>query len=218
MQMRKLLLLATAAATALLTVLPMTAASAAARSHVLTITKVGGPRVKAKAVLQLSLKTRTAATFIDPKTKTGVSCKKSTITDKVVSNPTRPGTAVETLTGQTFGRCTVTTFGATGVKSIKLNKLPYRTTISDAKGNPVTVFRLSTTIVLNTILGPLSCTFGAKKIKGHASNVGQTISFSKQLFKLTSGSSLCPTSGAFSATYGPVRDLSVAHNPKVFVN
>ncbi len=216
--MRKLLLLATAAATMLLAVLPMTAASAAARPHVLTIVRVGGPGVKPKALLQLSLKPGTSATFIDPKTKTGVSCKKSTISDKVITNPTRPGTAVESLTGQTFSRCTVSTVGATGLKSIKLNKLPYRTTISDAKGNPVTVFRLSTTIVLNTFVGALTCTYGASKINGHASNKDQTISFSKQLFKKSSGASLCPSSGAFSATYGPVRDQSVAGHPLVFVN
>jgi hypothetical protein len=215
--MRRMLLLGTAAATALLTVLPMTAASAAT-PHVLTIGKVGGPGVKPKAVLQLSLRPRTSATFYTPGTKSGVSCKKSTITDKVISNPTKPGRAVESLTGQTFGRCSVNIAGTTGVKSIKLNKLPYRTTVSDAKGNPVTVFRLSTTIVLTTILGPLNCTFGASKIVGHASNKGQTISFSKQLFKKTAGSALCPSKGSFSATYGPVLDLSVAHHPKVFVN
>jgi hypothetical protein len=214
--MRKLLLPAAAAAITL-AVLPMMAASAATHS-VLTISKVGGPNVKVGAILKASLAGTNKAVF---STGTGknVTCKKVTFTDKVTKNPAKPGTAMEKLTNQTFARCTEAGIsGATGVKSVKLNKLPYTTTIKDSKGDPVTVFGTNTTITLNTSLGPLSCTYKAKTTTGHASNATQTISFSGQKFSLLSGPGECPKSGTFSAKFGPVRDTSVKGSPHVFVN
>jgi len=215
--MRKVFVPAAAAAAMLLAVLPMTAASAAPKSDVLTITKVGGANVKVGAVLTASLKKGTTANFFKPHTTTGVKCKSVSFTDKVTSNPTHPGTAKELLTKQTFNKCSSNVGGVKSVKSVTLNKLPYKTTISDSKGNPVTVYATSTTIKLNSILGTLTCIYTAKTTKGVASNTGQTITFTNQLFTLKSGSSGCFPKGSFSATFGPVKDSS-AGNAAVYIN
>ncbi|MGO8959870.1 MAG: hypothetical protein ACLQFR_21245 [Streptosporangiaceae bacterium] len=214
--MRKLLLPAAAAAAALLAVLPMTAASAATHD-VLTTGKPNGTNVKVGAILKASLKAKTTATFLTSG-KNGVTCKKVMFTDKVIKNPSSPGTAHENLTAQTFSSCTVKGIpGATGVKSVKLNKLPYPTTIQ-SKGGVVTVSGTNTTITLNTSVGTISCTYKASTTKGTASNKAQTISFSKQKFTRTASPLACPPNGTFSATFGPVLDTSVKGNPHVFVN
>jgi hypothetical protein len=218
--MRKLLLPAAAAA-ALLAAAPMTAASAASHD-VLTTGKVGGPNVKVGALLQASLKSNTTAKFLTSKSS-GVTCKKVTFTDKVISNPPQPGTAKESLTKQIFvsSSCSVKGIqGATSVKSVKVNKLPYRATISGKKGFPVTVSGTSTTITLNTTLGPLSCTYTAngRITKGNASNTTQTISFNGQKFTRSHSPLNCPKTGTFSATFGPVVDTSAKGHPHVFVN
>jgi hypothetical protein len=222
MQMRKLSALVAAVAAVLLAALPTTTTALAATRHsVLTIGKVGGPNVRVGAILQGSLKKGTKATFLVSGTK-GVTCKSVSFKDKVVKNPTRPGTAVESLIAQTFKRCTVSPgLGATGVKSVVLVKLPYKTTISDSRGNPVTVFGTKATLSLNTSVGTISCTYIAIKnmTKGSASNKGQVISFSKQPFKRLSGPpNACPGKGSFSAAFAPVKDTSVKGSPPVFVN
>ena len=216
--MRRLVALAvSAAAAALLVALPSTAAFAATHD-VLTTGKVGGPNVKVGALLQGGLKSGTKATFLTSKSA-GISCKSVSFTDKVTKNPAKPGMATEQLTAQTYKKCSVSGIaGATGVKSVVLNSLPYKTTISDSRGYPVIVYGTTATLTLNTVLGPLSCQYKATKTNGKASNTGQTISFSKQAFKLKAGSSACPATGSFSATFGPVKDTSVMGSPHVFVN
>jgi hypothetical protein len=52
--------------------------------------------------------------------------------------------------------------------------------------------------------------------------VGNTVTFKNQKLSLdkSASSSLCSSAGAtatFSAVYGPVRDTSVKHHPRVFV-
>jgi hypothetical protein len=219
--MRKpLLLAATAAATAMLVLAPAAAALAAPAHDVLTTGKVGGPNVKVKAVLQASLKARTVLVFSSVTgTAITLKCTKSTITSKVTVNPARPGTAVQSLTGETVTGCKANT---TLVKSVTVTvtKLPNKVTTSDAKGNPVTVFGPSATLkIVTTVIGTITCHYSAKTIKGNASNTGSLISFSKQVFNRAAGSNTnCPTKGALTATYGPVVDLSVAGHPHVFVN
>jgi hypothetical protein len=210
---------ATVTAVVALTTLTLATAAVAApaTSHaVLTTKKVGGPNVKTGAKLTATLTKGATAKF---SSSTGnVTCKKSNFSDKVTKNPAKPGTARLSLTHQSFAKCTTTFGGATGVKSVKLNKLPYKTSISDKSGNPVKVSNVSTTITLNTVVGTLSCTYKAKSVNGNASNKTQVISFSKQPFTLSSGSSACPKHGSFSASYGPVTDSSVSGHPHVFIN
>src|SRR5262245_25476255 len=204
-----------AALTAFAVAAPAEAAPAVVH-HVLTIRKVGGPNVKKGAILKASLSTGAKAVFAS--SAGNVTCKVSSFTVKVTNNPPKPGTATESLTRQTFGKCSTTISGATSVKSAKLTKLPYKTTISDKAGFPVTVTGPRTTITLNTILGTLSCSYKAASAKGHANNSKQTITFTKQPFSKSSGPAACPSKGSFSVSYGPVRDTSVTGSPHVFVN
>jgi hypothetical protein len=219
--MRKSMLLAgTAAATAMLVLGPTASALAAPTHDVLTTVKVGGPNVKVKDVLQAGLKAKTVLVFSSVSgTAISLKCTKSTITSKVTTNPRRPGTAVQSLTGDTVTGCKANT---TLVKSVTVTvtKLPNKITTSDAKGNPVTVFGPSARLkIVTTIIGTITCNYSAKTIKGHASNTGSLISFSKQVFNRAAGSnSNCPAKGALTVTYGPVVDLSVKGHPHVFVN
>ncbi len=222
--MRKQLAVAAATGTVLAGLLPLTAASAAtsasaARHPVLTIGRVGGKGVKVGAVLKAGLARGKSVTFFKPGTRNGVTCKSASFTDKVTRNPLTPGVALEKLTAQTFSKCTVHGItGARSIKSIKIIGLPYRTTVSSRSGHPIVLFRARTTLTLNTILGSISCTYGAARVKGKWSNVGQVNIFKNQTFTKLSGSAACLRTGDFSATFGPVKDVSVRNHPHVFVN
>ncbi len=221
--MYKRVFLTMATATAMLAVLPMAAASAAT-PKVLTINKVGGVGVAIGAIIKAPLKAGTKATFFSPGTTTGISCTAALVTNKVTANPLKPGTALESLTAQTFTGCTTNIPGTTSVQSVKVLNLPYTSAISDTTGPPfpVTVTKpggvLKTTIVVNSVLGTLTCSYRTVKLSGTAVNVGNADIFKNQRFTLVSGSSACPTAGNFSATFGPKRDFSVTGNPLVFVN
>lgn len=217
MKMRKLLLAAVSMAALLLGIAPMTAASAATHD-VLTISRAHGANVKVGAVLKANIKAGTKVTFLTGR-NAGITCKAASFTAKVTSNPKAPGTAKESLTAQSFGRCSVHGIsGATGVKSIKLNRLPYKATIKDSAGDPVTVSGTNTTLTLRSSLGAIKCTYKATTTKGSASNASQTITFRNQLFRKQSGPNVCPKTGKFSAAFGPVLDTSVRGRPHVFVN
>lgn len=222
MQMRKLMLAGAAVAMALLLPVSMSTvaqASPAVTHDVLTWGKAGGVNV-GKQVLKASLKSKTKAVF----SSSGgtIRCAKSTFTAKVTKNPKRPGSARESLTAQTFSSCKVTgNPDVTGVKSVTINHLPYTTTISDKKGDPVTVSKPETTLKLISVLNPkvpITCVYRASATHGSASNKSQTITFKNQTFKKASGPTVCSRTGKFSATYGPVIDTSVKHHPHVFVN
>jgi hypothetical protein len=224
MQIRRTLFAGAAAAMATLAVLSTaTAAGAApaAKHDVLTISKVGGANVKVGAKLSASLAKGTKAVFASGAMT--LTCTKSTFTSKVTKNPTAPGTASESVTKQSVGGCTIS--GVTGItiQSVTVTGLPYKSTVSTKKGLPVTVSNAATTIVVvvQGVTNPVSCTYRDKTLKGNASNKHQTIAFSKQTFTLdtTVSNGLCtPSTGTFSATYGPVKDTSVKHSPSVFVN
>lgn len=218
--MRRYFYIGTVVATALIAILPV-ASAAAASVHVLTTGKVNGPAVKPGAVLKASLAKGSAATFTTSLGK--LTCAKSGLTAKVTGNPAKHGTARETLTAQTFSKCTINVSGVT-VSSVTVSNLPYHITVSDSKGNPVKVSELSKTKPLLTSFTAkagtvvVSCSFKATAISGSTSNKGNVTVFVKQSFKLAAGSSFCPASGTFSATYGPLRDSSVKRSPVVFVN
>ncbi len=218
--MPKYLYVVAAAASALLVAAPMVSAEAAT-AHVLTIGKAGGTAVSKGDVLFASLAPKTVVVVTEKGQK--LTCKSATVTSKVVSNPTAPGKATESVTKQTLSKCTISVKGVTVESAAALN-LPYVSTVSDSKGNPVTVSGRSKSKPLGFIATvkvgktTITCSSSAASITGHASNKGNTVSFSNQTFKKLKGGSLCPKSGAFSATYGPLTDISVKGHPKVFVN
>lgn len=206
-------------ATALIAIVPATSASAAS-AHVLTTGKVGGPAVKPHAVLKAGLAKGSAAVFVTSLGK--LTCAKSTVTAKVISNPAAHGTARESLTAQTFGKCTINVSGAT-VGKMTISDLPYAITMSDAKGDPVKVSGHSksapmlVTLTVTDVI-TVSCSYKATAISGREVNKGNETVFVKQSFKLSSGSSFCPKSATFSAVYAPLRDTSVKGSPAVFVS
>jgi hypothetical protein len=210
---------AASAATAMLVLAPAAGALAAPVHDVLTTVKVGGPNVKVGAVLRSGLKVGTALTFSS--TIANLRCTKSTVTSKVTANPARPGTATESVTAETVSGCKAVRppVAVTSV-TVTVTKLPYRSTVSDARGFPVTVFGPSATIkIVTTMFGTITCKYSARTIKGKASNTGSLISFSNQVFNKAAGSNrACPAKGALTVTYGPVVDLSVTGHPHVFVN
>ena len=226
------LILATAGVMVL--ALPASAAYAAsahpaASKPVLTVGKTGGPAVKKGAVLKAGLVKRTSVSFALG-TTFSATCKTSTFKAKVTANPSKPGKATLSVTTQTFGKCALNppVSGVT-LKGITALHLSYAGTISNAKGNPVTItgskksapLTFEASIAVGTT--PLTCIYTAKSVSGHASNKGNKVSFTKQKFTLdtTGSSSLCTSAAStatFSASYGPVVDSSVKHSPKVFVS
>ncbi|RGD57941.1 Tat pathway signal sequence domain protein [Kitasatospora xanthocidica] len=215
-------------ATAALAALALTGAAvtpAQAAGAVLTTGSPTGPAVAVGDVLTANLVSGTTANFNNSATgSTGVKCAASSFSATVTANPAAPGSAVERLDTQTFGSCTSNVIGVTGVKSVTVTSLPFTNTVSDAPGNPVKLTPgaagvMGTTVVLNTILGSISCNYqNSTGINGTTSNTGNTIGFAGQPFALVSGPSLCFSTGYFSATYGPVLDSSVAGSPALFVN
>ncbi|MET7822636.1 Tat pathway signal sequence domain protein [Micromonospora zamorensis] len=197
--------------------------SAALAGNVLTYPTAGGTAVAVNDVIQASLKTGTNATFYNSTSgTTGIKCAASSFSAKVLTNPTAPGTATESLTAQSFGSCTTNVFGTTGVQSIALNNLPYATSVTSAgvvKITGTTAAPVQSTVVLNSLLGAITCVYrtSTNSLTGAAVNTTNSITFTNQPFTKFSGPSLCFGTAYFSATYSPVRD-STKGNAAVYVN
>jgi hypothetical protein len=219
-----------ATASLMVLVLPAGEAYAAgaptASKPVLTIVKKGGPAVKKRAVLKAGLVRKTSVSFTLGTFK--ASCKSSTLRARVTANPSKPGKATLSVTGESVTKCSIAVTGVT-LKSLTAINLPYAATIRSAKGDPVTVAGskkskpLGFKAVVTVGTTSATCVYTAAKVSGHASNTGNKVSFKSQKFTLNASASnpLCAQAGAttatFSASYGPVRDTSVRHSPKVFV-
>ncbi len=223
--MRKYLYLAMAAASVAVLAAPVAAGAAdTAGSHVLTISKAGSTAVKSGAVLKASLAKGTSAIFSLKTEK--LTCKSASFTEKVGNNPAKPGKASASFTALTIGKCSIKVSGVSGitVKSVKANNLPYNVTISDAKGDPVTVAGtakskpIKTTVDVLFVGQTISCSYTSTGLVGAASNKANTVAMSKQKFTVTKGNTSCPSTAFFTATFGPLTDSSVKGNPKVFVN
>ncbi|MEU9290607.1 Tat pathway signal sequence domain protein [Streptomyces sp. NPDC048275] len=172
----------------------------------------GGVAVANGDVLNASLASGTAATLYSSSTGTsGVSCAASGFTASVTDNPTAPGAATESLTDHTFSSCTSNVLGVLGVTSIKVDNLPYTTTVSSAGAvtvTPAAGSTIQTTLVLRTLLGSITCVYQAPSLTGTASNTDNSIAFVNQQFTKSSGSSLCFSNGYFTAKYAPVTDTT----------
>jgi hypothetical protein len=231
--MPKFRYLALATASVMALSLPASAAYAASAhpasksKPVLTVGRKGGPAVKKGAKLTASLKKGTKVT-VALGTVFTITCKSSTIKAKVTANPSGPGKATLSVTGWSLGKCPKTVDGVT-LNSLAAINLPAKATVSTAKGDPVTVAgsKKSKPIGFKAVVTvgstQATCIFTAATVSGNASNTGNKVSFKAQPFALASSSSaLCSEAGAstatFSATYGPVRDTSAKHSPKVFIS
>jgi len=177
------------------------------------LTYSGGTAVGVNDTLTGALASGTKATFYNaPTGSTGVACGTSTFSAKVLTNPTAPGTATESLTAQTFSNCTSNVVGVTGVNSITVNNLPYKASLSDASGFPVSVTPttglIQTTVNIQTVLGAANCVYTGPSINGNASNTDNSLTFVNQHFTKASGSGLCFTDAYFSVKYAPVVDAT----------
>jgi hypothetical protein len=215
MTIRRPLLLASAAFAA--TLLTATAAGAtgqgATAAGVLTSGSAGGAAVAVGDVLTASSSSVSIRTSSGG--STGISCDASSFSASVASNPASPGTATESLTAFSIGgNCTTNVVGTTGVKSITVGGLPYSTSVT-SDGTVTVAGPLTTTLVLNSLLGSVTCGYTAPSLSGTASNADSSITFTNQEFSKTSGSSLCPGSGFFTSKYAPVKNAAGAN---VFVN
>ncbi|MFJ7046552.1 Tat pathway signal sequence domain protein [Streptomyces sp. JV178] len=217
--MRTRSLLALVGTTAALMVSAVSPASAA--DTVLTTGGAAGDAVAVGDVLNATLASGTAATFRSSATGTsGISCAQSAFNATVTDNPAAPGTATESVTAHTFGSCTSNVFGVTGVNSITVNNLPYTTTVTSdgvVTVSPQAGSVIQTTVVLRTLLGTINCVYQAPSINGTSSNADNSINFTAQPFARVSGSSLCFSTGYFTAKYSPVTDGSQGDST-VFVN
>ena len=197
--------------------------SAALAGNVLTYPTAGGTAVAVNDVIQASLKTGTNATFYNSTSgTTGIKCAASGFSAKVLTNPTAPGTATESLTAQSFGSCTTNVFGTTGVQSIALNNLQQATSVTSAgvvKISGTTAAPVQSTVVLNSLLGTITCVYrtSANSLTGAAVNATNSITFTNRGMRRRPGPSFCFGTAYFSATYSPVRD-STKGNAAVYVN
>lgn len=191
---------------------PLAATPASAAGNVLTTGSAGGTAVAVGDTLTAPLASGTSATLYSSATGTsGVKCTSSTFTATVTSNPAAPGTATESVTGQTFASssCTSNVVGVTGVSSITVDNLPYTTAVTSGGAltvSPASGSTIQTTVKLNTLLGSITCVYQAAGLSGTSSNTDNSINFTNQQFTKTSGSSLCFSSGFFTAKYAPVTD------------
>jgi hypothetical protein len=208
--MRTRSLLALVGTTAALMVSAVSPASAA--DTVLTTGGLAGDAVAVGDTLNAALASGTTGRFYSSATGTsGISCAQSAFNATVTDNPAAPGTATESVTAHTFGSCTSNVLGVLGVTSITVNNLPYTTTVTS--GGVVTVSPaagsvLQTTVVLRTLLGSINCVYQAPSITGTSDNADNSINFVSQPFTRTSGSSLCFSTGYFSAKYAPVTNTT----------
>ncbi|MCH5672362.1 Tat pathway signal sequence domain protein [Streptomyces gilvus] len=200
--------------------IPAAMPASAADTPVLTTGATGGTAVAVGDVLTAPLASGTSATLYSSATGTsGVSCTSSTFTATVTDNPSAPGTATESVGAQTFdsSSCTSNVLGVTGVTSITVDNLPYTTTVASdgtLTVTPASGSTIQTTVKLKTLLGSISCVYQAPSLTGTTSNTDASINFTNQQFTKTSGSSLCFSSGYFTAKYAPVTD----NGATVYVN
>ncbi|WP_329333424.1 Tat pathway signal sequence domain protein [Streptomyces sp. NBC_00663] len=183
---------------------------ASAADNVLTTGSAGGDAVATGTAVSASLAGGTTATLYSSATgTTGITCTTSQFNATVDSNPSAPGTASETLTGHTFSNCTSNNVGVTGVTSVTVNNLAYTTTVASdgtVAVTPGSAGAIQTTVVLKTLLGSVTCVYQATNgsLAGTAANADNSIQFTNQQFTRSSGSSLCPSSGYWTAKYAPV--------------
>jgi hypothetical protein len=201
------------------TLLAATAASATggglAAGNVLTTGSAGGTAVAVGDVLTAA--SSNVAIRTTSGGSTGITCDSSSFSASVTANPAAPGTATESLTAFSIGgNCSTNVTGTTGVKSITVGGLPYSASVTSS-GTVTVQGPLTTTVVLGSLLGNVTCGYTANSISGTASNADNSIAFSNQQFTKSSGSSLCPGNGFFTAAYKPVQD-STAGSASVFVN
>jgi hypothetical protein len=205
--------LAAAAATA---VLALGAAPAlAATGHTvdtLTVSKAGGTNVKVKDALDAAL----SGTSVFTTSAGNLSCTAGSFASTVKTNSATKAT--ETVTGLSFtpSSCSSGITGTTGVISIGLKTGTAPVATVTASTSKLTV-KPTATVVLGTILGNVTCYYSGS-LTGTLSNTNHSLVFTKaKMTSQTGSSSLCPSTGTFTATYAPITDTTQGKKD-VYVN
>jgi hypothetical protein len=205
MRTSRYLTIVAVAATMLATPAMAAADPATTAVDVLTYGGVGGTNVGVGDALNAPLKSSTVATFTSQADNTtGITCTASSFGGSVTSNPAAPGTAGGSLTSQSFTGCTENIFGVSSVQSITVNNLPYGISVDSASSAVTVSGSIRTTVILNTILGRITCVYTATSVTGTASNADNSITFTDQRFGKTSGPGTCFANAFWTATYAPV--------------
>jgi hypothetical protein len=220
-----------ALATAGLLVLGAPASAALASTHktapkpVLTIGKVSGAAVKKGAKISAGL-AKGQKVHLAIGTSYKAVCSKSTFAGKVVKNPASVGKATLSITSQTLAGCSLPGVSGVKLKSITALNTPWSASITTKNRLTITGAKKSKPVGVKAVISlgssTLTCVFTAAKTSGKTANKHNTVTFKNQPLVLDSGASsgLCSFAGTkatFSAVYGPVRDISVKHHPRVFV-
>lgn len=191
-----------AAAMALFVALMPGAASAS--TVVLTYGSPGGAAV---AVGDTFTAAGTITLYTSATGSTGIRCTIS-ITFRVTSNPTAPGTATLEVTGVAITDCTSNLSGVSSVRSVVFDHLPYPASIGSSGTLTVTAGSagpVQLTVMLNTLLGSVTCAYqrGAG-LAGLMSNIDDSITISNNQFGLVVGPAMCPGILYLTIHAGPV--------------
>jgi hypothetical protein len=241
--MRKYRLAAVAAAGVMVLAAPAgvalaSGAHSAANKPVLRVGKTSGAAVKNGAKLSAGLVKRGKVVLViaTGSTKYTGTCTKSSIAAKVTKNPSAKGKATFGLTGLKISNCTLNPVPIPGTKLTSLTplNLPSATTLN-VKGDSVTISQAKASkplgfkavIDVPGVDSNLACYYTTAKITGKFSNKAGSVTFTKQVLTLntsltgSTASAFCAVAGktsTFSVAYGPVRDISVKHRPRIYVS
>jgi hypothetical protein len=143
-----------------------------------------------------------------------ITCTAGSFVANMVNNPASGGTteATETLTTLTFTGCTTTIVGVTGVSSVALNGTANVTLSDDGSSDSLVITNLDEKVKLTAIIGAPVCDYGTHgtvtSVTGALNTTTSGVSFAAAPVALISGSGVCPGSGTFTATFGPIIDQS----------
>jgi len=143
-----------------------------------------------------------------------ITCTHGSFVATMANDPLSGGTveATETLTTLTFTGCTTTIVGVTGVSSVTLNGTANVTLSDDGASDALVITNLDEKVKLTAIIGAPVCDYGTHgtvtSVTGALTTATSAVSFAAAPVALITGSGVCPSSGTFTATFGPIIDQS----------
>lgn len=143
-----------------------------------------------------------------------ITCTHGSFVANMANDPLSGGTteATETLTTLTFTGCTTTIVGVTGVSSVALNGTANVLLSDDGASDALVITNLDEKVKLTAIIGAPVCDYGTHgtvtSVTGALTTATSSVAFAAAPVALITGSGVCPSSGTFTATFGPIIDQS----------
>jgi len=142
-----------------------------------------------------------------------ITCTSGNFAATSVSDPPAgtAGGALSTLTTLHFDhtKCTTTIVGVTGVASVELNGTA-SVALHDGASPTLVLTNVDEKVKLTAIIGAPVCDYGTHgtvtSITGAVTVATSSVAFAAAPVALISGSAVCPTTGTFTATFGPIID------------